>query len=1067
MPSSNWIGGLDLNKSDIEARFDEGTRPIVTLLSTKKKIQSVRIGDEPPRVTKSIDFAGCVLTVRRDDFACVADTHSYSLLDIERQLKIHLFPISSEDTAPTGVVGGSPEDVSGQLSGARIQRSSSSATLSPPSAEDRGHGRSTSLGTFMEGKNRQTSRDRLGRNTPDLFRESSPVPTLSPARHGERNPKPEKPLPVPPSVSEPVSKRASMVVTNGPLKPHIISPSPQEFLLVVGTSAGEPGVGMFVNLEGEVTRSTLDFSAYPEAVVADGRGVGIDLTADNAEDEEEGYVMAVIGKDVDDEPKYGLEIQRWDIDHGDDHSKKYWLQVPESISEAGRSKVGIRAVTEAANFSFDEVVQRLRITRFKPVSRLSSRSTTVSEPSESRVAESLERQEKERRLYDSSQYSQTGSQSSKLSDEERTDEELQFAKRLGRARSRIVVWSGNNIWWAARNPLAVRLDAELDAGKLEDDVETIESGATAISHVIDSIRGREARTEIEYMSMGYIRQRAGLLLLIDQIRRDTIPSDAEYHVTQEALLEGGLDPRVVVALSPSLRGEVVEGRGGIWIPSGIKEVADEFLQHYPSDGGAGSWDTKAHSLQFYRRFLTAWRRQKGNASISNEHEKFCTVDAALLLVLLELDKESKPGFGKLGSVRAELNDMVDHGVECFDRAVQILETHHRLYVLSRLCQSRKMAGEVLATWRRIIEGERDDGGEFTEGEQRVREYLAVIRNPTLVEEYGVWLAARNPKLGVQVFADERSRVSFEPKNVVAILRADAPGAVKEYLEYLVFGKGMSEYGTELIAYYLDIVLNELETNADARQTLELGYETYRALALPKPTYRQFIAANGTNAEWWHARLRLLQLLGGLPEAGSRRKSNGADEETPYDLPSILARIEPYRDHLVPELIILDGRQGRHDQALRLLVHGLGDYDTAINYCLAGGSSLYHPVSGTLLSSAASIASSKFGDNQHHLFDTLLTLFLTLPDTETSLDQTSNLLARFGRFFDVLDVLGRLPEEWGLGAIESFLVSAIRTLVQERNETLVVRALRGSENLQVSEQYFDKVDELGYMIEGDE
>lgn len=895
----------------------------------------------------------------------------------------------------------------------------------------------------MAGHSRRKSHERLGRNTPDLFRDSSPVPTNG---KSQREDSPDKPLPVPPGSRDAASKRDSVMGTAGPLKPHIVSPSPQEFLLVTGTAAADPGVGMFVNLEGEVTRSTLEFDRYPEAVVADGRGVDIDMSSENAEEAEEGYVLAVISRDVDEKTEYGLEIQRWDLDLGESASEKAWLEVPDSITEAGKSKVGVRSVTEPAQFNFDEVVQKLRISRFKPF------------PKQSFPPRSSSRQPTNSKQINNQPQKRATSEN----DEERSEEELQFAKRLGRGQSRVVVWSGNKIWLAARNPLALRLEAQMGDGAYDEALVNPKAGIITMSRVIDSIQGREARTEIEFLSLGYIRQRAGLLLLTDLISRDSTPNDAEYGAAQEAMLEGALDPRVVVALSPKLRSEVMEGRSGIWIPAGIKDVADQFLAK--SASGGEPWEDKGHVLQFYRRFLAAWRKQKGFGSTTDEAEKFNTVDAALLLVLLQLDKDSPHGFGKLGSPRAELNEVVDNGVECFDRAVSILEDHKRLYVLSRLYQSRKMTGEVLATWRRIIEGEEDVGGEFTKGEQNVKDYLLIIRNPNLVQEYGVWLAARNPKLGVQVFADERSKVAFEPKDVIGILRAGAPGAVKEYLEYLVFGKDMNEYGTELIAYYLDIVLNELESSTEARDMLESGYKIYRALTSPKPTYRQFIQENGIDAEWWRARLRLLQLLGGTPEVGARRGST--DEQTDYDLPSILNRIEPYRDLLVPELIILDGRQGRHDQALRLLVHGLGDYDTAINYCLAGGSSIYHPISGTLLSSSKSIRSvTTNGEaSEHHLFDTLLTLFLALPDQASCIEQTSNVLSRFGSYFDVLDVLGRLPEEWSVGAVETFLISACREIVRERNETMIVRALRGSENLAVSEEFIDKVDRIGYTVE---
>ena len=83
----------------------------------------------------------------------------------------------------------------------------------------------------------------------------------------------------------------------------------------------------------------------------------------------------------------------------------------------------------------------------------------------------------------------------------------------------------------------------------------------------------------------------------------------------------------------------------------------------------------------------------------------------------------------------------------------------------------------------------------------MRDYLRKIRDQALVEEYGAWLANRNPKLGVQVFADDQSRVKFDPTRAVALLRDKAPGAVKEYLEYLVFGQKKVRLSTKIIEFY--------------------------------------------------------------------------------------------------------------------------------------------------------------------------------------------------------------------------------------------------------------------------
>jgi len=691
---------------------------------------------------------------------------------------------------------------------------------------------------------------------------------------------------------------------------------------------------------------------------------------------------------------------------------------------------------------FDDVVDRLRRKRFSPFkSRAMDASILSLRKVNSNAAMSLRRAVPE------------GEDPSRKGwEQQKNDEELQFAQRLGQSRTHVVAWSTNHIWWTVRNPLILRLDSSLS------DLKSSQTFAGTYStldrrevvSMMNSLRSREAKTEAEFLSLAYIRQKAGLMLflsILDALAEQ--PSEAEYRAAEEALLDGGLDPRVILAIIPFLRNEIVEGKNGIWVHGGVRDAADDFVTNSVTDiSAAKDINMSGHILHFLRRFLAAWRKKKGFGSVSNLDEVFKSVDAALLVVLLEVDSSSPRGPPKGKSVRVELYDLVDHGMDCFERAIALLESHHRLYVLSRLYQSRKMAGEVLATWRRIVEGELDEGGEFRDGEQKVREYLTKIRNPALVEEYGVWLATRNPKLGVQVFAEDRSSVKFEPTQVVNILRKRAPGAVKDYLEYLVFEKHHTQYINELLAYYLDIVTSKLEESPDARTILAQTYESYRALRPPKPTYRQFITDNTFDEEWWHSRLRLLQLLGGSQGSASQ-----------YDVAAILARIAPYSSELVPEVIILDGRQSLHEDALRLLTHGLGDYDTAINYCLLGGSSIYHPVSGTV---AREILPTR--EQQASLFRHLLTEFLKIEDISNRIEQTSSLLDRFGGWFDVSYVLPLIPNTWSVDLVSGFLVSALRRIVRERSETMVGKALSGVENIRINADLVGELDKAGPELE---
>ncbi|PVH97104.1 hypothetical protein DM02DRAFT_674366 [Periconia macrospinosa] len=1053
--SCSWIGGADLNA--VPGPGEEG---VVVMVGQKNKVRMVRITeDAPPRALKTIEYGGCLVSVRRDDYACTADVHSYALLDVENQQKIGLFPISSLDPE-AGDVGGAAEDLAATLQ--PPSRSVSSASVNPRGSqeEQRGHARSTSLGLFgNSGPNSRTASprppqgQRFGFDVPDtLSRAMSPSQSQSPAppisqsqssQHPERTSSlpstggapPDKPLPPEPSAEEnaPPQETVPPAPSFTPLKPHVASPTPTEFLLTVGTTPSEAGVGMFVNLDGDMCRGSISFYSYPDAIVVDGAGIDMSTSMDPDADvnAEEGYVLAVVHHNEDGQRSYGIEMQRWDIDPAEGEDHKEWLDLSSTGVELASSSnfvtvpLGLKTVVEPTDLVLSEIGSKLMVKRL----RISSQTSAPSEET-----------------------------SAGKSSEEKAD--IEFSERLSKLQTQTVLWAGNQIWWAVRSPLVVRLDARLQEAQStpSGDGVRIQPVRSLLETVLGDIRGQQARDESEYLSLIYIRQKASILLLMELVLRSStniIIFESEKRITEQALIEGEIDPRVVLSVLPVLHEEVVQGEEGIQISGGIAHLVEQFLEQnnlnsMPADVSGPFGD---NLLYVVKRYLLFWKRRKGMASVTNDPYVFQSIDAALLRILLLLDQKSPKGPATAGSLRAELNELVDNDVECFDRAVTLLEDFKRLYVLSRFYQrnskANAKASKVLATWKRIIEGETDEGGELIDGEAEVRKYLIRIRDQTLVEEYGGWLASRNPKLGVQVFADENSRVKFEPTRAVAVLKERAPSAVKEYLEYLVFVQKHAEYANELIAFYLDAVITELDNSPSTRQTLLQSYETYRILIPPKPTYRQFIADNSRGAEWFHSRLRLLQLLGSKHAVASS-----------YDVPSILARLQPYEQELVPEMIILNGRQGRHQEALRLLTHGLGDFDTAISYCLYGGSSIFRPSNSGYVPQSDIPSKTE----QSGLFNYLLQEFLRLDDLAQRIEQTGILLERFGGWFDIADVLALIPDEWNVDVFSGFLIQALRKLVREKAESGIVRALNDAQNSETSAELVEKRDELGPKIE---
>lgn len=218
----------------------------------------------------------------------------------------------------------------------------------------------------------------------------------------------------------------------------------------------------------------------------------------------------------------------------------------------------------------------------------------------------------------------------------------------------------------------------------------------------------------------------------------------------------------------------------------------------------------------------------------------------------------------------------------------------------------------------------------------------------------------------------------------------------------------------------------------------------------------FITENAPPEPWWQSRLRLLQLLGG---GSSTQFSSMPSQNLSYSIPTILARIEPFQDTLVSESIILDGLQGRHREALHLLTHGLGDYDSAVRYCLFGG-----PRS---TSSTGPLAEFAEHSRQSELFQHLLDEFLHIEDVSERIERTSDLLARFASWFDVSEVLGLIPDDWSVDILSGFLAHVFRVLVSQTREVRIERALSASLNLRVGTEYIEGMEKSGGWIESPE
>lgn len=548
---------------------------------------------------------------------------------------------------------------------------------------------------------------------------------------------------------------------------------------------------MFVDIDGEVVRGTINFHRYPKSVVIDAGEDDQSLRPN--EDSKEEFVLAVIETSEDGTTHNHLEIQRWHDDPAEIERRKRWIEIP-ALENGLTASVGLRHTVGPSHLGLDKIGKLLQMVRLK--TPLMSPYSPAADP---RTEASIEQLQKEKELFESQELTDSdGSKKGDGADRDwevaRNAEEKRFAHDLGKLRSSIMLWSGSRIWRLIKNPLVVQLDDALQMAQHADDKEPV-LDRNAVLDLLSSAQDIEPRTESEFIGLGYVKQKASLLLYGDLVfmQPDQRVESVIKH-TEQGLLASNLDPRIALLFIPCLRCEILQGPQGIWVHAGLAAIVEMYIKQVEkADGSPKPVPIQGPVMDMVKGFLFSWQQKRGYGSITDELYVLDSTDAALLHLLLEQDAHLSSDQRTASPVRAELNRLVDNWKGNFERAVALLEQYKRLYILSRLYQSRKMSRNVLKTWRRIIDGETDAGGEVTATgvEVQMRKYLVKIKDAQLVEEYGSWLAGQNPNLGVQVFADHSSRVRLDPTEVVKLLRERAPNAVQVYLEHLVFAKNVS------------------------------------------------------------------------------------------------------------------------------------------------------------------------------------------------------------------------------------------------------------------------------------
>lgn len=130
--------------------------------------------------------------------------------------------------------------------------------------------------------------------------------------------------------------------------------------------------------------------------------------------------------------------------------------------------------------------------------------------------------------------------------------------------------------------------------------------------------------------------------------------------------------------------------------------------------------------------------------------------------------------------------------------------------------------------------------------------------------------------------------------------------------------------------------------------------------------------------------------------------------------------------------------------------GTADYVTATRYCLSGGES-------TFISTDVKFREAiPTNEQQSVLFNALLNEFFKIEDLSERLERTSDLLKRFTGWFDLAEVLDRIPNDWSVHLVSGFLVHAFRNLIMEKDNMVIAKALCSAQNLKKGSEVVEKV-----------
>jgi len=152
-------------------------------------------------------------------------------------------------------------------------------------------------------------------------------------------------------------------------------------------------------------------------------------------------------------------------------------------------------------------------------------------------------------------------------------------------------------------------------------------------------------------------------------------SESALRSTAQALSDGDMDLEFCLCSCQFSISKCFQGPNGIWLPGGLKELVEQVCavdifteraeaSHLPGWSGA---------------IFTSGRKKRGFGSVTNEGEVFETVDAALLHLLLLIEKSTESRGIRMAD--QSCNVFAEQASSHLTVQSKSCETFNRLYVL--------------------------------------------------------------------------------------------------------------------------------------------------------------------------------------------------------------------------------------------------------------------------------------------------------------------------------------------------------------------------------------------------